>query len=120
MRVRESKRAAEQAEQVARDLRQRANEAQQDADRAQNTAQGLSVKAVRAEAHAGQVRAGSAVVESTGTTPATQIGQVKPVSTAFSADASSANEAGSVTTGSSTGVLGLGGQRLGQLINFLA
>ena len=120
VRVRESKRAAEQAEQVARDLRQKADVAQQDADRAQSTAQGLGIKASRAEAHAGQVRQGSAVVAPADTAPVAQVGQVKPVSNALNAEAPAVEQQASPMVKSAASVIGLGGQKLGQLINVTA
>ena len=116
IRLRESKRAAEQAEQTAQVLRQKADQAQQDADNAQNTASGLAVKAGQAENYASQVRGGTPVLDSKAAANVAAPDKVNGVGTQSSQPAS--GKAKPMTSGSVlTGVVNLNGQKLGQFIN---
>lgn len=116
IRLRESKRAAEQAEQTAQTLRQKADQAQQDADSAQTNASGLAVKAGQAENYASQVRRGTPTVDSKVTASGVAPTKVDGVPTPPTQQASGTDK--STTSGSaSTGVVNLRGQKLGQFIN---
>lgn len=116
IRLRESKRAAEQAEQTAQTLRQKADQAQQDADNAQANASGLAAKAGQAENHASQVRRGTPVVDAKAVASSVAPTKVDGVLTPPSQPARDTES--STTLGSlSTGVVNLRGQKLGQFIN---
>ncbi len=116
IRLRESKRAAEQAEQTAQTLRQKADQAQQDADSAQNTASGLAVKAGQAENYASQVRRGTQVVDSKAATSSVAPTKVDGVITPPTQQAQGTDK--STASGSTLpGVVNLSGQKLGQFIN---
>jgi hypothetical protein len=123
VRLRESKRAAEQAEQTAQTLRQKADEAQQDADRSQAAARGLGAKADQAESYASQVRRGTPVVE-----PKAAGNVAAPASTNANGSGLTAQQpqpaAGADPSAASgnqlPGVVNLRGQKLGQFINVTA
>lgn len=116
IRLRESKRAAEQAEQTAQTLRQRADQAQQDADSTQSNASGLAVKAGQAENYASQVRRGTPVVNSKAAISSVAPTKVDGVTTPPTQQAHGTDK--SATSGSALpGVVNLSGQKLGQFIN---
>lgn len=115
IRLRESKRAAEQAEQTAQTLRQKADQAQQDADNAQENASGLAVKAGQAENYASQVRRGTPVVDTKATAGSVAPTKVDGVLTPSAQD--SDTDHSTVLGRLSTGVVNLKGQKLGQFIN---
>lgn len=116
IRLRESKRAAEQAEQTAQTLRQKADQAQQDADNAQENASGLAVKAGQAENYASQVRRGTPVVDAKATANSVAPTKVDGVLTP-SAQPDSDTDHSTVLGRLSIGVVNLSGQKLGQFIN---
>lgn len=116
IRLRESKRAAEQAEQTAQTLRQKADQAQQDADSAQENASGLAVKAGQAENYASQVRRGAPTVDAKAAVSGVAPTKVDGVPTPPTPQTSGTDK--SATSGSILpGVVNLRGQKLGQFIN---
>lgn len=119
IRLRESKRAAEQAEQTAQTLRQRADQAQQAADNAQNNASGLAVKAGQAENFASQVRRGTPAVDSKTAVDSVAPTKVEGVPTPPTQPATGTTKP--ATSGNlPAGVVNLSGQKLGQFINVAA
>jgi hypothetical protein len=120
IRLRESKRAAEQAEQTAQTLRQKADEAQQDADRSQESARGLGVKADQAENYASQVRRGTPVVESKAAAGVSSPAKVNAVSAQPAQQPTSNQKSPASGNSLATGVVNLSGQKLGQFINVAA
>ena len=120
IRLRESKRAAEQAEQTAQTLRQKADEAQQDADRSHDSARGLGVKADQAENYASQVRRGTPVVESKAAAGVSSPAKVNAVSAQPAQQPTSNQKSPASGNSLATGVVNLSGQKLGQFINVAA
>lgn len=120
IRLRESKRAAEQAEQTAQTLRQKADEAQQDADRSQEAARGLGVKADQAEYHASQVRRGTPVVEGKAAAGVSSLAKVNAFSVQPTREVNSNQKSPAAGSSLATGVVNLSGQKLGQFINVAA
>lgn len=117
VRLRASQRAAEQAEQTAQTLRQRADEAQQDADRSQEAARGLGAQANQAESYASQVRRGTPVLEAKPVPGVPAAGKVVANTVAAPRQANAADAPTATGNTGLPGVVNLRGQKLGQFIN---